>query len=40
MGFGLGADFAESQVVDPSSSAWGDSLFYVFAFIVKTDNAF
>lgn len=39
MGFVPGIDFAESQVVDPVSCTWGDSLFYVFAFIVKADNA-
>lgn len=33
-----GLHFSETQVVDPVSSVWRDSLLYVFAFIVKTDT--
>lgn len=33
-----GVDCSETQAVDPVSSAWRDSLLYVFSFIVKTDT--
>lgn len=36
VGFLLGADFSETQVADPVSSTWGESLLYVLGFKVKT----